>query len=119
MSTSREFPISARAGVSDLDRAPRRSSASHPTMRTRAASGVASAARPGRTCYGTPSAGTTENTIAGWAVKDIESVLAGLRERGVTFEEHDFGEVLMVDGLADFGKPKAAWFKHTDGTRTS
>jgi hypothetical protein len=31
------------------------------------------------------------NTIAGWEVKDIESVMAGLRERGVVFEEYDLG----------------------------
>ena len=53
--------------------------------------------------YGTPSAGTAKNTIAGWAVKDIESVMAGLRERGVIFEQYDLGDVQMVDGLADFG----------------
>ncbi|MDO8484863.1 MAG: VOC family protein, partial [Candidatus Limnocylindrales bacterium] len=54
--------------------------------------------------YATPSAGTARNTIAGWTVTGIEAVMAGLRERGVTFEDYDFGEVKTVDGLADFGK---------------
>lgn len=41
--------------------------------------------------------------------------MAGLRERGVTFEEYDLGEVRMVDGLADLGVAKAAWFKDCEG----
>jgi hypothetical protein len=65
--------------------------------------------------YGTPSAGTAKNTIAGWAVTGIEAVMAGLRERGVTFEDYDFGEMKTVDGLADFGMAQAAWFKDSEG----
>jgi hypothetical protein len=65
--------------------------------------------------YGTPSAGTAQNTIAGWTVKDIESVMAELRGRGVVFEQYDLGDVPMVDGLADFGIAKAAWFKDSEG----
>ena len=65
--------------------------------------------------YATPSAGTAKNTIAGWEVKDIESVMADLRARGVVFEQYDLGEVPMADGLADFGVAKAAWFKDSEG----
>jgi catechol-2,3-dioxygenase len=65
--------------------------------------------------YATPSAGTAQNTIAGWAVKDIESVMADLRERGVIFEQYDLGDIPMVDGLADFGLAKVAWFKDSEG----
>ena len=65
--------------------------------------------------YGTPSAGTAMNTIAGWTVKDIEAVMADLRGRGVVFEDYDFGEVSTVDGLVDFGVAKAAWFKDSEG----
>jgi catechol 2,3-dioxygenase-like lactoylglutathione lyase family enzyme len=65
--------------------------------------------------YGTPSAGTARNTIAGWTVTGIEGVMAGLRERGVAFEDYDFGEIKTVDGLADFGIAKAAWFKDSEG----
>ena len=43
--------------------------------------------------YATPSAGTAQNTIAGWTVTDIETVMADLRARGVTFEDYDFGEL--------------------------
>ena len=65
--------------------------------------------------YGTPSAGTARNTIAGWTVTGIEAVMADLRRRGVVFEDYDFGEVKTVDGLADFGAAKAAWFKDSEG----
>jgi catechol-2,3-dioxygenase len=65
--------------------------------------------------YATPSAGTAQNTIAGWTVTGIETVMASLRARGVTFEEYDFGEVRTVDGLVDFGVAKAAWFKDSEG----
>jgi len=65
--------------------------------------------------YATPSAGTAKNTIAGWTVTGIEAVMAGLRERGLAFEEYDFGETRTVDGLADFGIAKAAWFKDSEG----
>ncbi len=65
--------------------------------------------------YATPSAGTARNTIAGWTVTDIETVMADLRERGVTFEDYDFGELRTVDGLVDFGMAKAAWFKDSEG----
>ena len=65
--------------------------------------------------YATPSAGTARNTVAGWTVRAIETVMAGLRERGVTFEDYDFGEIATVDGLADFGPAKAAWFKDIEG----
>jgi catechol 2,3-dioxygenase-like lactoylglutathione lyase family enzyme len=65
--------------------------------------------------FGTPSAGTARNTIAGWTVTGIEAVMASLRDRGVAFEEYDFGEVKTVDGLADFGMAKAAWFKDSEG----
>ena len=65
--------------------------------------------------YATPSAGTARNTVAGWTVTAIEAVMAGLGERGVTFEDYDFGEIATVDGLADFGAAKAAWFKDSEG----
>jgi catechol 2,3-dioxygenase-like lactoylglutathione lyase family enzyme len=65
--------------------------------------------------YGTSSAGTAQNTIAGWTVGGIEAVMADLRSRGVTFEDYDFGELKTVDGLADFGMAKAAWFKDSEG----
>ena len=57
----------------------------------------------------TPSAGTAQNTLAGWTVQDIEAVMAHLRGRGVTFENHDMGELKTVYGLADVGMTTAAF----------
>jgi catechol 2,3-dioxygenase-like lactoylglutathione lyase family enzyme len=65
--------------------------------------------------YSSPSAGTAKNTVAGWKVTDIESVMAALRARGVVFEDYDFGEIQTVDGLVDFGMARAAWFKDSEG----
>jgi catechol 2,3-dioxygenase-like lactoylglutathione lyase family enzyme len=65
--------------------------------------------------YGTPSAGTAKNTVAGWTVTGIEAVMTELRARGVVFEDYDFGEVKTVDGMVDFGIAKAAWFKDSEG----
>jgi hypothetical protein len=41
--------------------------------------------------------------------------MANLRGRGVVFEQYDLGDVPVVDGLADFGIAKAAWFKDAEG----
>ena len=65
--------------------------------------------------YQTDSAGTAKNTVAGWTVTGIESVMAELRARGVTFEEYDFGEVRTENGLLTMGGAKAAWFKDSEG----
>jgi catechol 2,3-dioxygenase-like lactoylglutathione lyase family enzyme len=65
--------------------------------------------------YASTFAGTARNTVAGWSVQDIESVMAGLRARGVVFEDYDFGDIKTEDGLADFGTGKAAWFKDSEG----
>ncbi len=65
--------------------------------------------------YATPSAGTARNTVAGWTVAGIEAVMSALREQGVSFEDYDFGDLKTIDGLADFGTAKAAWFKDSEG----
>ena len=58
-------------------------------------------------------AGTAKNTAAGFTVYEIESVMAGLRDRGVVFE--DYPEMGTVDGLLSMGPYKAAWFKDGEG----
>jgi len=118
MTTLSQFPISARAAASDLGRARRWYEEQLGLTPEHEDPGGVWYHFAGETwlyLYATPSAGTAQNTIAGWAVKDIESVMADLRERGVTFEQYDLGDVPMVDGLADFGLAKAAWFKDSEG----
>ena len=60
-------------------------------------------------------AGTNQATAAGWDVDDIDAVMAGLRERGVTFEEYDLPGLKTVDGVATFGDNRVAYFKDTEG----
>ena len=60
------------------------------------------------------SAGTAKNTVAGWTVKGIESVMEKLRERGVEFEEYDMPGIKTENGLMVSGPFKAAWFKDPD-----
>jgi len=118
MTTLSEFPISARAAASDLGRARAWYEVRLGLTPEHEDPGGVWYHFAGETwlyLYATPSAGTAQNTIAGWAVQDIASVMANLRERGVTFEQYDLGEVRMVDGLADFGVAKAAWFKDSEG----
>ena len=112
------FPISARAAATDLGRARQWYEGRLGLVPEREDPGGVWYRFAGETwlyLYATPEAGTAMNTIAGWEVEDIESVMTGLRERGVTFEEYDLGDVKMVDGLADFGVAKAAWFKDSEG----
>jgi catechol 2,3-dioxygenase-like lactoylglutathione lyase family enzyme len=112
-----EFPISARAAAVDLDRARRWYEQKLGLVPEREDPGgvwYRFGVETWLYLYATPAAGTAQNTIAGWEVKDIESVMAGLRECGVVFEDYDLGEVQMIDGLADFGVARAAWFKDSE-----
>jgi catechol-2,3-dioxygenase len=112
------FPISARAAAIDIDRARQWYADKLGLTPEHEDPGGVWYRFGGETwlyLYGTASAGTAKNTIAGWAVKDIEQVMAGLRERGVVFDDVDLGELKTVDGLADFGVAKAAWFKDSEG----
>ena len=65
--------------------------------------------------YPTPNAGTSKASQAFWEVDDIETEVAELRSRGVTFEEYDMPGVTMKDGIAVGGGAKTAWFKDTEG----
>ena len=118
MTALSQFPISARAAAIDLDRARRWYEEKLGVKPEHDELGGLWYRFGGDTwlyLYATPAAGTARNTIAGWEVEDIEAVMAGLRERGVVFEEYDFGDVPMVDGLADFGAARAAWFTDSEG----
>ena len=113
-----DFPIHATAAALDLERARRWYADTLGLVPVREDPGGVWYRFAGDTwlyLYATPSAGTARNTIAGWTVTAIETVMADLRERGVTFEDYDFGELRTVDGLADFGMAKAAWFKDSEG----
>ena len=68
------------------------------------------------TLYESEYAGTAKNTVMNWSVDDVRATVAKLRDRGVTFEEYDFGEVKTVDGImTDPSGGMNAWFKDPDG----
>jgi catechol-2,3-dioxygenase len=48
-------------------------------------------------------------------VSDISAKVLALRARGVAFEEYDYPNLKTVDGVADLGYARAAWFKDSEG----
>jgi catechol 2,3-dioxygenase-like lactoylglutathione lyase family enzyme len=71
------------------------------------------------------SAGTASGTHTqmGWEVDDIDATVAGLRSRGVVFEEYDLPGLKTVDGIADIEGnypskgtgERGAWFRDSEG----
>ncbi len=52
-------------------------------------------------------------TVAHFEVTDIDAVMQDLRGRGITFEEYEAPKT--VDGVAQIGPARGAWFKDPDG----
>ena len=69
------------------------------------------------TVYETEFAGTAKNTVGVWRLEGLRDEVARLRERGVVFEEYDFGDWgKTVDGiLSDVEGDLNAWFKDSEG----
>ena len=44
-----------------------------------------------------------------------EGTIAELRRRGVRFEAYDFPGLKTIDGIADLGYEKSAWFRDSEG----
>jgi catechol 2,3-dioxygenase-like lactoylglutathione lyase family enzyme len=65
--------------------------------------------------YPTPSAGQAAHTLAGWTVTDLDAEMADLRARGITFEEYDLPGIKTVNGVAETGGVRGAWFKDSEG----
>jgi catechol 2,3-dioxygenase-like lactoylglutathione lyase family enzyme len=65
--------------------------------------------------YESVAAGQSRGTVAGFRVDDIDSVVAGLRERGVAFEEYDLPDLKTENGIASIGDLRAAWARDPDG----
>ena len=49
-----------------------------------------------------------------WTVDDIESEVAGLKARGVVFEEYATPSLKTVQSVATTGPIKQAWFKDSE-----
>jgi len=66
--------------------------------------------------YQSAYAGHAQHTLASWDVDDLESIVAELTGKGVSFETYDLpGLTTDERGIADLGAEKAAWFKDPDG----
>ena len=64
-----------------------------------------------------PFAGTNQATAAGFTVDNFDDIVIDLRDKGVTFEEVDFGEMgKTIDGvITSPDGMKAAWFRDSEG----
>jgi catechol 2,3-dioxygenase-like lactoylglutathione lyase family enzyme len=58
-------------------------------------------------------------TILGWEVAKIETVVTGLKEKGVGFERYGFLEQDELGIWTAPGGAKVAWFKDSDGNLLS
>ena len=66
--------------------------------------------------YPSSSAGTNQATYAAWEVQNIESVVEGLKGKGVSFLQYDDIPGTTREGdIHVMGPMKAAWFKDPDG----
>ena len=61
-------------------------------------------------------AGTNQATSASWLVDDLEGTIAGLKGKGITFEQYDDIPGIERDGeIHRGGGIAAAWFKDPEG----
>jgi hypothetical protein len=65
--------------------------------------------------YPTEFAGTAQHTLGAFMVADVEAAVAELRGKGVSFEEYDLPGLKTVNGIAELGGSKGAWFKDPEG----
>ena len=65
--------------------------------------------------YPTEYAGTAQHTLGAFMVGDVEAAVADLRGKGVSFEEYDLPGLKTVNGIAELGGIKGAWFKDPEG----
>jgi len=56
-----------------------------------------------------------QHTQMAWFVRDIVASVAELRRRGVRFEDYDVPGLKTIDGIADLGYEKSAWFRDSEG----
>jgi hypothetical protein len=63
-----------------------------------------------------PHRSKAEHTIAVFTVKDLETTMKELKERGVRFEQYDLPDLKTDErGIVDQDGMKAAWFKDSEG----
>jgi catechol 2,3-dioxygenase-like lactoylglutathione lyase family enzyme len=60
-------------------------------------------------------AGTAQHTVMGFTTPDIEQEVAGLKARGVVFEEYDLPGLKTENSIATAGPVRSAWFRDSEG----
>jgi len=55
------------------------------------------------------------HTQLGWQVENLETAVEQLRRNGVVFEEYDLPGFKTVNGIAQYGDDRGAWFKDSEG----
>ena len=66
--------------------------------------------------YESQFAGTNQATAATWIVgRDLDAIVATLKERGVTFEHYDFPGTTRKGDIHEAGSTRVAWLKDPDG----
>jgi catechol 2,3-dioxygenase-like lactoylglutathione lyase family enzyme len=65
--------------------------------------------------YRSQYAGTNKATALNWMVDDVEKTIAGLKDKGVTFERYDIPGATAKGDFYLMGPMKTAWFKDPDG----
>jgi predicted enzyme related to lactoylglutathione lyase len=60
-------------------------------------------------------AGTAKNTVFAIDTDDLDADMAALRAKGVEFMDYDFPGLKTVDGVADMGGERSAWFADSEG----
>ena len=56
-----------------------------------------------------------DHTAAAFQVDNVEAEVKVLKAKGVKFEDIDMPGIKTVNGVAEFGSIKSAWFKDTEG----
>lgn len=65
--------------------------------------------------YESQFAGTAKNTVFTIMTDDLDRDMATLREKGVTFNDYDLPGLKTVDGVAELGGERGAWFDDSEG----
>ena len=60
-------------------------------------------------------AASGSHTQLALVVGSLSEVVAALRARGLEFESYNYPNLKTVDGIADLGYARAAWFKDSEG----
>ncbi len=112
-----DHPVSAALPAQDFDRAVRFYKEKLELTGVENSGGVTFRCGGGTRLLVFPSAGVSNgaHTQAGFEVLDLHAEVADLKANGVVFEEYDTPYLKTVDGIADTGEGKAAWFKDSEG----